>query len=78
MPKGGVMNGSQGMSENLERLIEAGVVLKTPLPDDVMEVIAGMSTEDVDVIVDLKARFDQSGIAAGREEGLTFFSFIII
>jgi hypothetical protein len=43
-----------------------------------MEVIEGMSTEDVDVIVDLKARFDQSGIAAGREEGLTFFSFIII
>lgn len=66
------------MQSNLDKLEAAGVIVKTPLSPEYAEVLEGLSEEEVDVIVSVKARLDEAGASVGRAPSETFTNFIVI
>jgi len=48
---------------NARRLREAGLIADRPLPDRYYEMISQLSDEEVDVLLSLKRRLDDAGIA---------------
>jgi hypothetical protein len=65
-------------SSNFEKLEAAGVIIRTPLPDEYAEVVESLSDEEVEVIVSLKKRLDQAGASAERTASETVTNFIVI
>lgn len=49
---------------NLARLQEERMVAEGDLPDELKEVIAGLTSDEVDIIVAVKRRLDAADIAA--------------
>jgi hypothetical protein len=71
------MNGSQGMSENLESLIQAGVIV-TPLWEVYADVVTNLPTNEVEALVSVKQKLDDAAREAGREPAEYAFNLGII
>jgi hypothetical protein len=46
---------------NLGKLQDAGMIIKTPLPEPYADVINSLSGDEVDVLVSVKQRLDEAG-----------------
>jgi hypothetical protein len=55
-------------NDNLERLEEAGMFRKSPLPEKYQEVIRDLPTESVDALISVKQRFDREGLSPEESE----------
>lgn len=64
------------MSENLERLIEAGVVIP-PLRSEYEEAVEGLEDEEVDALISVKEKLDRAG-AMGQSPSEPLLNMAII
>jgi hypothetical protein len=62
-------------SENVQRLTDAGYFIKTPLPAEYEQVIEGLSSEEVDVLISVKDRLDAA--QAHTEPNVPAYAFFI-
>jgi hypothetical protein len=52
---------------NLERLQDAGFIIKTPLPPQYAQALADMSDQEVDALISAKQRLDEAQAATEPE-----------
>lgn len=50
-------------NENLQKLTDAGMFRKTPLPERYQEVIRELPEDAVDALIEVKERFDKAGLS---------------
>jgi len=50
------------VSDNRDRLRKAGLIADSPLPDEHYDFIDDLSEEELNVLLNLKARLDERGI----------------
>jgi hypothetical protein len=55
-------------SSNFDRLRDAGMFEKTPLPDRFMDVIDSLDPGEVDALIAVKQRFDEAGLKPEESE----------
>jgi hypothetical protein len=59
---------TNGPTGNLKKLIDAGYKFKLPLPKEYQDVVDGLSTPEVDQLIELKGRLDEA--EKGRAPGV--------
>ena len=54
---------------NLERFQAEGFTFQTPLPPEYEEVVEGLSSEEVELLIGIKQRFDDAHAQVGGDVG---------
>jgi hypothetical protein len=60
---------SGAAEEKIERLREAGFIVKTPLPAEYEEFIDGLDWDQIGLIIDIKVRLDDAEAKTAAEVG---------
>ena len=55
---------------NLDRLREAGLIMDGPLPEPFEHLVAGLTPDEVDILVAVKTRVDGAASAHGLEPAI--------
>lgn len=53
---------------NVAKLREVGLVAEGPLPDELQSVVEGLTGDEVDILVSVKRRLDDTQIPGGFEQ----------
>jgi hypothetical protein len=61
--------GSQQQSSNVEQLEAAGFIIKENTPQEYIDVLEGMSNNELNTLIELKQRLDEAEATRGDEPG---------
>ena len=62
---------------NIQRLLDGGFDIKTPLPQQYQDVIEGLSDDEVELLINVKARLDEAS-ASGTEPEVAHYSAYLL